>query len=239
MRRETEHQARRNCFCRAVCLPMTDRRQERDGLFVLRWGGDRGDFAVEGFQGHVNQGEDRGGVRFARGLAIQSIDGYVDEAVRVGIECRRGGVGINGAGGIPRIERQDRLEEPIHAEVSLGQGPFVVLHQPQKLVPLLVRNSSWLSVLGSLGTVREVGNGRERTRSRRYRTPVGVDEFSTFDRSEAGVESADSRADFIDLGTHPIRKPPSHHSERENEPDETEAYIELVVHNPLGPVSSL
>ena len=196
MRRETEHQARRNCFRIAVRLPMTDRRQERDGLFVLWWGGDRGDFAVEGFQGHVNQGEDRRGVRLARGLAIQGIDGYVDEAARVGVECRRGGVGINGAGRIPRIERQDRLEEPIHAKVSVGQGPLVVLHQPQKLVPSLVRDSSCLSVLESLGAVREVGDGRERTRSRCCRTPVGTAEFLTFDRSKAGVESTDRRSVF-------------------------------------------
>ena len=231
MRQGTEHHARRRCCCLAVRLPMTDSRQARDGLLVRGWDRDRGDFSIDRLQRHIDQGEDRRGARLACSFAFQGVDGYVDEAARVGFKCRRGRVGINGTRRIPRIERQDRVEEPVHAEVSLGQGPLVVFHQPQEFVAALVRDSSGRSILGSLGTVREVGDGRERARSRWCWTPLGVGGFSTFDRSEAGFESADRRSDFIDLGTHQMRNPVSHHNTQVKDPYEAEEYIEIVVHS--------
>ena len=207
MQQEPAYQIQRNCFWIAVRLPTVEGRQERVELFVLWRDRGRGDFAVESFQGHIHQGKDRSCLRLACNLAIQSIDGYVDETGRVGIEGRGCRVGVNGARRIPHIKRQDGIEEPVHAEVSVGPGTLVVFYQPQEFVPSLVRDSSCLSVFEFFGTVRRAW-GEEHVTSFRYcRTPPDVGGLPVFEGSEAGVESADLMSDFGNFLLHQVECP--------------------------------
>ncbi len=196
MQREPAYQIQRNCFWIEVRLPTVEGRREQAELFVLWWDGGRGDFAVESLQGHIHQGEDRSCVRLACNLAIQGIDGYVDETDRVGIECRGCRVWVNGAKRIPHIKSRDGIEEPIHAEVSVGLGTLVVSHQPQKLVPPLIQGSSCLFVIEFLGTVRRVWGEGHVSSFRCCRTPPDVGGLLVFEGSEASVESADVMSDF-------------------------------------------